>query len=218
MKVKNGQVRGALYHDEIGEIDIVWGKVIDPKEHTGYGLAHIVDKHGEDIARRLDDIIMGGKVIAKDGNKVILKNNQYEGVVKLDWVGKDKKWVLTAFDDTAPHQTIPDDVAKVSKSDNLLDRLDTTIPPKDLKTDKTDILHQEQTIENDIHTVAPKATWWLPKILNTIKQSDGWATVSKHRLNSVVGYESLKEQTFRDIQTQLTNIEELHHGLKEFST
>lgn len=406
IKVKNGQVRGALYHDEIGEIDIVWGKVIDPKEHTGYGLAHIIDKHGEDIARRLDDIIMGGKVIEKKGNRVVLKNDDDLGIVSLEWNKKDKKWVISAYE---PEKQISPDASTIAgKSDNLSPEADTILHQKSLKenklskqewdtnlaewhkdshpltknadgspkvfyhgtkadfdtfandllgsstkaktasaghyfTDNTDIasqyakdgnvmpvhidmkkpfvidtanpsdeiskaisnigmkdtpdsfhafkqfvkdtnggdypairghlqkqgydgivlkntqdilsngekvdmvphdsfvafeptqiksihnkgtfdpenpniLYQKQTIENDIHTVAPKATWWLPKMLDVIKESDGWAKVSKHRLNSIDGYESLKEQTFRDIQTQLTSIEELHYGLKEFST
>jgi cell wall-associated NlpC family hydrolase len=407
IKVKNGQVRGALYHDEIGEIDIVWGKVIDPKEHTGYGLAHIIDKHGEDIARRLDDIIMGGKVIEKKGNRVVLKNNESHGVVVLDWADKDKKWVMTAYE--PERQTLADVSTIAGKSDNLSPEADTILHQKSLKenklskqewdtnlaewhkdshpltknadgspkvfyhgtkadfdtfandllgsstkaktasaghyfTDNADIasqyakdgnvmpvhidmkkpfvidtanpsdeiskaisnigmkdtpdsfhafkqfvkdtnggdytaikghlqkqgydgivlkdtqdilsngekvdmvphdsfvafeptqiksihnkgtfdpenpniLYQKRTIENDIHTVAPKTSSIFSLIVNNLKlDSDFMSNFTKYRLNHIEGYEALKEQTFRNIQTQLTKLEELHYGLKEFST
>jgi hypothetical protein len=107
MNVQRGQVRGALYHPEIGEIDIVWGKVTDPIGHKGYGLAHIIDKHGEEIGQQLDDIVMGGKVFKKYGNRVWLKNDELNVIVGLDYLGKEKQWVVTSFD--PPHQTLADD-------------------------------------------------------------------------------------------------------------
>ena len=98
IKEKNGQVRGALYHSNIGEIDLAYGKVTDTKKHEGYGLAHIIDKHGEEVARKLPDIVMGGKVIKKDANRAIIENNNYHAVIKLDWHNNDKRWAVTAYE------------------------------------------------------------------------------------------------------------------------
>jgi hypothetical protein len=118
MDVKRGQVRSALYHPEIGEIDIAWGKVTDSDKHEGYGLAHIIDKHGEEVARNLDDIVMGGKVSRKKGNSVEIVNDDYMAVIKMDWYGKEKQWVVTTFD-MPPYQSITDGMVSGGKSGNL---------------------------------------------------------------------------------------------------
>ena len=43
-KTKNGDCIHALYREDIGFIDIIWGEVTDPIKHKGYGLAHIILK------------------------------------------------------------------------------------------------------------------------------------------------------------------------------
>lgn len=48
-KVKRGECIAALHRSDIGDIDIVYGEVTDPIKHKGFGLAHIIDKHGETI-------------------------------------------------------------------------------------------------------------------------------------------------------------------------
>ncbi|WP_331273547.1 DUF3519 domain-containing protein, partial [Helicobacter pylori] len=47
LQEKNGQVAGAAYRDDLGEIDFVWGK--DGK--SGYGLAHILEKREKQYTR-----------------------------------------------------------------------------------------------------------------------------------------------------------------------
>lgn len=112
IEVKNGQVRGALYNPSLGEIDLVWGKVTNPVTHAGYGLAHIIDKHGMETAKKLDDIIMGGTLKREKGNTAEIVNDKYMASIKLDWLGKPKRWVVSAFDIQPPRQTITDDAAK----------------------------------------------------------------------------------------------------------
>lgn len=112
IKVKNGQVRGTLYNPSLGEIDLVWGKVTNPSTHSGYGLAHIIDKHGMETAKKLDDIIMGGTLKREKGNTAEIVNDKYMASIKLDWLGKPKRWVVSAFDIQPPRQTITDDAAK----------------------------------------------------------------------------------------------------------
>ncbi|MDD5548628.1 MAG: hypothetical protein PHI79_03405, partial [Sulfurovaceae bacterium] len=141
-----------------------------------------------------------------------LKKQGYDGIVL-----KDTQDILSNGEkvDMVPHDSFVAFEPTQIKSIHNKGTFDETNP---------NILYQKQTIDHDIHTVAPKAAGLLPKVLNAIKEftrpileSDAFAKVSKYRLNSIDGYEPLKEQTFRDIQTQLTNIEELHYGLKEFS-
>ena len=118
IKEKRGQVRKALFHSEIGEIDLVWGKITNAEKHEGYGLAHIIDKHGEEIGKNIDDIIMGGKVAHKKGNTVEIVNDKYKAIIKLDWYGKEKTWVVTSFD-IPHHQSITDGATFGKESDNL---------------------------------------------------------------------------------------------------
>ncbi|MBR3559488.1 MAG: hypothetical protein IKN78_11525 [Bacteroidales bacterium] len=44
----SGECPKALYREDIGYIDIVWGEN-DPKTNRGFGLKHIVEKHGANI-------------------------------------------------------------------------------------------------------------------------------------------------------------------------
>ena len=64
---RQGQVAGAFYRDELGDIDLVWGEVTGSgKEAKGWGLAKIIEKHGdefENIAKELDEIIRDGEVV-----------------------------------------------------------------------------------------------------------------------------------------------------------
>ncbi len=43
LQEKNGQVAGAAYRDDLGEIDFVWGTP-KTKDSNGYGLVHILER------------------------------------------------------------------------------------------------------------------------------------------------------------------------------
>jgi len=60
---KQGQVAGAFYRKELGDIDLVWGRVWQDQKGTlqGYGLAKIKAKHPEITAENLDDVIKNGQ-------------------------------------------------------------------------------------------------------------------------------------------------------------
>ena len=100
-QVKNGFVSGAFNRQDIGDIDLVWGKVWknDKGNIEGYGLSKIIQKHPEITAQKLNDIITKGKIktrkneatqIFYDGHKVLLKQN---------WNGESLKnrWIVTAY-------------------------------------------------------------------------------------------------------------------------
>ncbi|WP_420266297.1 hypothetical protein [Candidatus Magnetominusculus dajiuhuensis] len=102
LKTKEGEAVGVLHRPEIGDIDLVWGKT----GQKGYGLSHIIERHGEGILKILPEIVEKGDIsYHKDNPKYAnmdMKTPDYRAVVRLDWSGKDKKWLLTVFDKYPP--------------------------------------------------------------------------------------------------------------------
>lgn len=105
MEVKKGDALSALYRKEIGYIDIVWGEN-DPKTNKGFGLKHIIEKHGKEIEQlgfKVEDFIpiavMFGdyKISKKYRNRIELIGNAFKIIITKDKI-KNKTFVLTAFD------------------------------------------------------------------------------------------------------------------------
>ena len=108
-KNKAGDCIHALYREDIGFIDIIWGEVTDPVKHKGYGLAHIIDKHGAEINAlgfSLEQFIpilvkYGEMSKSKDPNKIILKGNNFKIIISKkaykNNVIMNKTFVLTSF-------------------------------------------------------------------------------------------------------------------------
>ncbi len=104
-KVKQGECTQALYRDDIGYVDIVWGEN-DPKTNKGYGLKHIIEKHGKEIKQlgfEVEDFIVFGFMFGKVKQterlqRIILEGERYKLIVITKWNKKDKKLLLTAFD------------------------------------------------------------------------------------------------------------------------
>ena len=106
---QNGECVAALHRNDIGDIDIVWGKVTDPVKHKGYGLAHILDKHevginklGFNIEDFVPIVVQFGNFNLKksDSQKKVFESETFRFVVALENEedGKIKKWLLSAFD------------------------------------------------------------------------------------------------------------------------
>lgn len=125
LETKGGQVAGAFYREGLGDIDLVWGEVTDPKNHKGFGLAHILDKRtaefmqeglskeeAESKAREfvqevMPKIINEGKIVENAGVKtIILKQKDSELRVGLSkgfqGVG-DNEWIITSYERKNPH-------------------------------------------------------------------------------------------------------------------
>lgn len=75
--------------------------------HEGYGLAHIIDKHGSVIrynASRfaIEDfipiVVQFGAMKEELPDKYIFESESFRFVIKKHWNGKHKKFLLTAFD------------------------------------------------------------------------------------------------------------------------
>lgn len=105
MKVKGGECTNALYRKDIGYIDIVWGEN-DPKTNKGYGLKHIIEKHGESIKKlgfSIEDFIpimvqFGLCSLSNSKDEYLLESKDFKVVIERKAFGKEKQWILTAFD------------------------------------------------------------------------------------------------------------------------
>lgn len=97
---RSGEIEAALVNSAIGPIDILWGKEGDPDDNysDGYGLAKILKKHPEINPYALEDIVARAKVLVRDENRIILETPEHTVAVRLDWEGKKKHWLLTAYE------------------------------------------------------------------------------------------------------------------------
>ena len=99
VKNKGGQVRGAFHRKEIGDIDVVWGEVTDKEKHTGYGLAHIIDKHGMDAVAKIGDVVKSGKIEKNSANnQMFIEKDNYHLGLRQQWNGNKKIWIVTGFE------------------------------------------------------------------------------------------------------------------------
>jgi len=101
MKVKKGDCISALYREDIGYIDIVWGE--NDSNNKGFGLKHIIEKHGKEIAElgfKVEDFIpiivqFGEFKIAEKTDKIYLEGKMFRMVLSKT---NKKTFVLSAFD------------------------------------------------------------------------------------------------------------------------
>lgn len=104
-------VPAAMSHSELGEIDFHWGEPGDPAKdyHGGWGLAHIVAKHGEPVARMMPKIIAEGKVVDRygppGGERVNVSDGDHTAVLSLRRFGKRETWLLTGWKEKGPDAT-----------------------------------------------------------------------------------------------------------------
>jgi len=90
---EGGDARAALNHPEVGPIDVIWGD-------ERLGLAKIVARHPEvldDLPERLSRM----KVESRSDNRIILDDPDTRAVVRLDYDGEAKTWLMTAYDVSA---------------------------------------------------------------------------------------------------------------------
>jgi len=100
MKVQKGQAVKALYHNDIGFIDIVWGD-------ESMGLCHLINKHkkefdnaGVKIFNIIPLIVEKGKVNKRNSgdNSIVIEHNFFRVVVYLTYNQKNKRFLMTAYD------------------------------------------------------------------------------------------------------------------------
>ena len=142
MTEKQGQVSGAFYREDLkelsgnGDIDLVWGEVTDAEAHTGYGLAHIIDKRTAEFmqqgfskqeaeAKALEFVESLPKMIeemdlkTKPNEAIKLENDNFEIILKSNWKGEptDNKWIVSAYIKKEKGESISS--TPFTKKDNL---------------------------------------------------------------------------------------------------
>jgi hypothetical protein len=99
LKVKEGEVPGALHHKDIGKIDLIWGKEGKGKD-DGYGLAKIAKYHPE-VLGDMQNILDKMSIKSKTENRIRLESPDHEASIRLNRDGKEKTWLLTAYEKKA---------------------------------------------------------------------------------------------------------------------
>lgn len=95
LRQKNGEVPNAIFHPEIGWIDIVWG-MPGTKHSDGYGLSKIAKYHPE-VIKNLATIISSLNIVSRTDNRYRLKGNGYEAGISRMYFESHKTWLLTLF-------------------------------------------------------------------------------------------------------------------------
>lgn len=104
LKVQKGECINALYRDDIGFIDIIWGE--NDQNNKGFGLKHIVEKHSKEIRElgyNIEDfipiIVQFGDFNEKksDSDKKVYESKMFRFAIAINNKNK-KRWLLTAFD------------------------------------------------------------------------------------------------------------------------
>lgn len=98
LETKSGQVRGAFFRYDTGPIDIVWGEIFDLVRHTGYGIAHILDKHGKSAVDAIGNIIKNGTLKDASNGKLKIVDRKMTLILTRTSSGKDRKIVISCFD------------------------------------------------------------------------------------------------------------------------
>ena len=131
MEDKDGEAIAALYHKDIGDIDLVWGEEGTGKS-DGFGLAKLVKYHPE-VLDNLQGVLNSLKVKTKSKNRIILEDENHRSAISLNWKGADKKWLLSAYElDGAKEAIFPQGVA----SDGLTQTLPSNTQSIDNENDK----------------------------------------------------------------------------------
>ena len=166
LETRSGQVAGAFYKEGLGDIDLVWGD-------SSMGLAHILERRTQDFIKEglseaeakakarefvesIPKIIEKGEV-RKGNQKAFIDDSEGRAVIALNYYGKDRKWLLTAYnDDVAPSPSLSQqtkhntDTSKPSRIDGDIKDNSTTnlskeqIPQEQYKQTLKEIEEQEQ--------------------------------------------------------------------------
>lgn len=94
-----------LYRDDVGSIAFPWGKEGNPerKFEGGYGVSHIVSKHGETVANKIVEVIAKGELVKESGpeggNRVDINYDGHTAILSLYKEGNRETWLLTGWKD-----------------------------------------------------------------------------------------------------------------------
>ncbi|STP13748.1 PBECR2 nuclease fold domain-containing protein [Helicobacter cinaedi] len=217
---KQGQVSGAFYRKELGDIDLVWGD-------SNFGLKHILDKHGsefKDIAKELDEIIQNGEVV-KTHNGYNITLGDYKVGLNIGWnengvkIGENK-WVVTAFDNSKMQsEKQGSNSASFTKGETLPLNSSDIIPQQTLESTMQKFNYDERKAKDLLEwhkdsSPLTKDENGLPKAENMLESSNkilGETMTLKDRLliDNKIKYSYLKEIA-QDLPKPITKDDFLH--------
>ena len=113
-------VQKAMFRSETGGIDFVYGEEGDPskKYAGGYGIAHILAKHGQSAIDMIPTVIAKGKATQKHNDRIHFNYGGYTAVVRLDFDGNQKTWLVTNFEKYANKKDSPTAEVFARSADN----------------------------------------------------------------------------------------------------
>ncbi|MFZ4687846.1 MAG: hypothetical protein ACOYLS_01280 [Polymorphobacter sp.] len=102
---QDGEVPAVLSHPEIGKIDLIYGKAGTGKS-DGQGLAKLLRWH-PDVVANLPELLQAMTIRSRSANRIQLQSATHRAAVRLEYDGRAKTWLLTAFqrDEPAPGVT-----------------------------------------------------------------------------------------------------------------
>ncbi|MBF0488011.1 MAG: hypothetical protein HQK98_07600 [Nitrospirae bacterium] len=85
---------------------MLWGEAGEKGTRQGHGLAHILRRRsesgqdGEALIKSIPEIISKGEINKKDSSthRVYIDTPDHRAIIRLDWNGKAKKWLVSAFE------------------------------------------------------------------------------------------------------------------------
>ena len=136
---RDGQVAGAFYRKELGDITLPWGEVSQSgNKIKGYGLAKIIKKHGVEILNELPNVFKTGALIKQNDVHYRIESGNYVVGLSAEFKGKKHNFVLTAFERVGREtDTFTDPSFKVA-SDNLA-----TNSNKNIISQKGNLINEE---------------------------------------------------------------------------
>lgn len=115
---RTGEVPNALSHPDVpAPIDLIYGEAPGPWQQ-GFGLAKIAAKHPEVLNDLQGFLSRLKKDEAKSGpNRIRLTDEEGQAVVRLDYDGQSKTWLMTAYEKRAGKGTTTDTALDVAPDD-----------------------------------------------------------------------------------------------------
>ncbi len=153
LRIKNGEAVGALHHKDIGDIDLVWGKE-GTKKSDGYGLAKIAKYHPE-VLNKLQEVLDESEITQRGTNRLKLESEKYFSAISLNYLGNEKKWLLTSYEKNKDSLGRTMNITK--NQNNSSDRVNDTAPHSEsLNNSIPPAIEKNKTVE--VETAKPEPT------------------------------------------------------------
>lgn len=100
-------VLDAMYRPDVGGISFYWGSPgKGAKFKGGQGVAKIISKHGENVARMMPEVLAKGELTeiqhVPSGDRALIRHAGHTAVLSLYKFGNRETWLLTGWEDVAP--------------------------------------------------------------------------------------------------------------------